>query len=83
MLEKLKQQLLDHLVLLIILTATTLGTLRSIQVNVQVKELVEMQAKITQLENTCVELARIQEELDDLRLEFVKHVASGPIKKSK
>jgi hypothetical protein len=83
-LQKIKQQLLDNIVLLTILAAGTVGSFKTVQVKVRVADLAELQAKVTSLENTCIELAHIQEDLDDLRLEVAKHLvghASRPASK--
>jgi hypothetical protein len=79
-LQKIKQQLLDNIVLLIILTAGTVGSFKTVQVKVRVADLAELQTKVAQLENTRTELAHMQEELDDMRLELAKHLIGHPSK---
>ena len=81
MLQKIKQQLIDNIVLLVIVTAGSIGSFKSVQVNVRVKELIDMQQRVIQLENSCIELSRTQDELDDLRLELAKHLSGQPTKK--
>jgi hypothetical protein len=79
-LQKIKQQFLDNIVLMIILTTGAIGSFKTVQVKVRVADLVELQAKVAQLESTYMELARIQDELDDLRLEVAKHLVGHPSK---
>jgi|LauGreDrversion4_2_1035121.scaffolds.fasta_scaffold00425_4 hypothetical protein len=81
MLQKIKQQLIDNIVLLVIVTAGSIGSFKSVQVNIRVKELIDMQQRIIQLENTCIELSRTQDDLDDLRLELAKHLSGQTTKK--
>jgi hypothetical protein len=81
MLQKIKQQLADNMVLLVIVAAGSISSFKSVQVNVCVKELTDMQQRIIQLENTCIELTRTQDDLDDLRLELAKHLSEQPAKK--
>jgi hypothetical protein len=82
MLQKIKQQFLDNIVLLTILT-TSITVFKTSEVKVQVAELNELNdlhTKIIKLESTCVELGHTQEELDALRLEFVKYLSGHPVK---
>lgn len=74
-LQKIKQQFLDHAVLLLILTAASVGSFKNSQIKIQLTDLVELQLKVSQLENTCTELMRVQEELDALRLDFGRYLA--------
>jgi len=81
MLQKVKQQILDNIVLIIVLTAGAIGSFKSVQVNVRLKDLTELQTRLTQLENTCTELMHVQDDLEDLRIELGKHLAGHPSKK--
>lgn len=80
MLQKIKQQLIDNVVLLTIVIASLIGS-RPSQVNVCVKELVDMQQKISNIEAAYANLIETQNDLDDLRLELAKHLSGQPIKK--
>ena len=79
-LQKLKQQILDNAVLIVVLTAGAIGSFKTVHVKVRVSDLAELQTKVTQLENNCMEMARMQDDLDDLRLEMAKHFVSHPSK---
>jgi outer membrane murein-binding lipoprotein Lpp len=73
-LQKIKQQFLDNVVLIVVLAAGAVGSFKTVQVKVRVSDLAELQTKVAQLENNGMEMARMQDELDDLRLEMAKHL---------
>jgi Tfp pilus assembly protein PilN len=76
--QKLKQQVLDNLVLLILLAFAACGTFKSTQVKVELGNLAELQTRIADLETRCTDIERMREDMDDLRYAFAKAVTARP-----
>lgn len=77
-LQKLKQQVLDNLVLLILLACAACGSFKSAQVKVELENLPELQARIADLEARCTDIERMRDDMDDLRYAFAKAVTARP-----
>lgn len=75
-LQKIKQQLLDNCVLVILLIFAAMGSYRSTHVRVELNDATELREKIIELESRCVELERMREDMDDLRFAFAKAITA-------
>lgn len=82
-LVKIKQQILDNLILIVLLSFAAAGAHGTAQVKIEIKDLAEMKAQLNDLEVRCSEMERMRADMDDLRYAFAKAVTHRAAKTAK